>query len=179
MARRPLESANKPLIYQQQSNQTHIQDRSTPLSQCLSLFNFAPAVAALDIGLIAECSDTINSNQNYIMDIDPSTYLVIAGVIGIAWFVWVFTTICCSCICCSTQPRSRYKCIRFCISKITYPMILFYIAWTGIGLYIYEQEIPSTCQQDPIGKMLLSWCVLNLIWIGVLICAVLCAACCK
>ena len=178
MADRGIEINNQPLIYnKQQSNQAHVQDRSTPLSQCLSLFNFAPAVAALDIGLTSSCSDT--NGKNYILNIDPSVFLEIAGGIGIAWFCWVFMIICCSCVCCSTQPRQRYKFIRFCVSRITLPMIIFYIVWTGIGLYIYEEEIPSTCKAEDIGKMLLSWCTLNLIWISVLVSSIFCAGCCK
>ena len=106
-------------------------------------------------------------------------YLIIAGAVGIAWFSWVYITVCCACVCCSTKPKIRFKCIQVGVSRIAYPMILFYIVWTGFGLYTYLEQIPSTCQQEDIGKMLFSWCILNLIWISILICSVLFAGCCK
>ena len=127
--------------------------------------------------LITECN---NSNEKpYFLGINPSTYLIIAGAVGIVWFCWVYLTLCFACICCSTQPSVRFKCIQVGISRIGYPMILFYIIWTGFGLYTYLEQIPSTCQQQDIGKMLLCWCILNLIWIFVLICSICCVGCCK
>ena len=173
MAHRPMEvMAQKPLL--QQSYEVNKQNIITPISQCLSIFVLIPSVIALDVGMISTCN---NDNMVYTMDINPQTFLIVAGSVGIGWFGWVFLTLCCSCFWCSTQPYKRYKCIQFCISKITYPMIIFFITWTVIGLYIYEEAMPQ-CQDDDIGKMILAWCIINCVWIGVLVCSIFCRSCC-
>ena len=49
-------------------------------------------------------------------------------------------------------------------------VFIFHLIWAGIGLYIYNDQMNSSCKQESIGKMILAWCIIQYCGIGLALC---------
>merc|ERR1719244_1907283 len=54
---------------------------------------------------------------------------------------------------------------------------LFYLIWAAIGLAMWNKEMSSECQSDPVGEMVLAWSVIQYAMIPVICCFVCFMAC--
>merc|ERR1712087_360622 len=49
-------------------------------------------------------------------------------------------------------------------------MFLFNIAWAGVGLYMYEEEMNPDCQDEDIGTMVFAWSLIQYCIIALICC---------
>eukprot|EP01084_Bolivina_argentea_P298348 514117_1 len=54
-------------------------------------------------------------------------------------------------------------------------IVLFWLTWIIIGFIMYVNQMSEDCQDAPIGKMILAWCIHPLALCGTLCCGMCCA----
>lgn len=137
---------------------------------CLSL---GPAIAALVVGSEYDSSSPCNDNNDYTIDL--KNYLLIAGGICIGWVgLSCFINIC-AFWSCSDLQRTRCQSILFLFGSL--PILFWCFIWSMVGLSIYEYEMSEECQNEPIGLMILAWCLINIIFVGMGFCLIACLCC--
>lgn len=109
---------------------------------------------------ISPCKDTPDG-VNYTIKLD--IFLYVGGGVMIA------TTLCnCICALLSKNGKDRVQCGT--------GIILF--VWIIIGLNMYNMQMSKECKDTPIAKMILSWCLIPLVIIGIALLA-LCIPFCR
>ena len=131
----------------------------------------APSIAALVIG--REYDDSSVCNENYIIHL--KSFLLVAGWVYIGWFLLWFLILIGSAKCCSLNQQSEF--IFIAISLFSCPLLMWSFIWSVFGLYIYNTEMSTVCQNEPIGLMILSWSVIQIILIGIGLCIIACPLC--
>ena len=119
---------------------------------CLVLF-LLPSIIGIAIASKYNSNSACNDGTNYTIELD--SFLYIGGGIQIGSFVLDVT---CAFICLlnnSTPPRMHF----------TMGSVLF--VWIIIGLNMYVLQMSTACHNTAIGKMILSWCLIPLVVIGI------------
>ena len=68
--------------------------------------------------------------------------------------------------CCAMISDDLANAGSVCLVLPSMCLSLFYLAWGGIGLYMYSNELTSDCQQEPIGQVLLAWSLIPYCFAG-------------
>eukprot|EP00483_Globobulimina_turgida_P009010 UN09028 len=100
-------------------------------------------------------------------------FLYIGGYIQIGFIAFRLLITCCSYPC---SDQERKKCLE-CVNCPQCLIAMFNMAWAGIGLYIYTQQMSTKCQKEQIGIMILSWSIIQFA-VVVLMCLCLTCYCC-
>ena len=138
------------------------------LACCCSIITLGPAIAALIIGLQYDENSICNEKTDYLIDL--KMYLILAGGVSFGWVVLSVIIICFSQCCCLCRDYNRGKIPYIFSSIFTLPLLIWNFIWAIFGLYMYFEEMSSLCQQEAIGQMLLVWCIIQLLFIGVTLC---------
>lgn len=56
--------------------------------------------------------------------------------------------------------------------------IIFYLIWSGIGCYIYKEQMNEECKSESISVMILSWSIIQFALFGVSFSCIICGLCC-
>ena len=125
---------------------------------CVSFCYLPAAIAAIVIAsqYDKETSPCNDGNPKYLVDL--VTFLYVAGGIQCGFSALYFLGLCSQKESCMKSLNQIYSCLG-----------LFFFAWSVVGLIIYDQQMSKQCQNEPIGIMILSWCVIQLA-LGVAIC---------
>eukprot|EP01084_Bolivina_argentea_P222037 375926_1 len=136
---------------------------------CLAL---APAIAAVVI------ASQYNEDSPCALDeytIDLQLFLNIAGYLTIAW---AGVVICCECVMIAIDSTEGKLKANQCLSFPACMFLLFNLAWAGVGLYMYEEEMSPNCQEESIAIMILAWSCIQYCAIGLALCCMVCMCCC-
>eukprot|EP00483_Globobulimina_turgida_P005414 UN05424 len=133
---------------------------------CCSILTLAPAIASMVIGLQYDGTSKCNDNTNYFIEL--KMYLLIAGSVSIGWICLSFIIICLNSLCCPKYQHS--KCPSIFVALFALPLLLWSFIWPLFGVYIYFEQMTYICQNEPIGQMLFSWCIVQLFFVGVALC---------
>ena len=139
---------------------------------CCSIVSLGPAIAALVIGLEYE-EDSLCNIGGYSIDIKD--YLVIAGSVALGWIIMSCTCTVCAFMCCSDLQRARCQSISYIFCAC--PILIWSFVWAILGLYIYENEMTEICRNQAIGQMIFAWCIINISFVGISFCFVVCLCC--
>eukprot|EP01083_Nonionella_stella_P026457 72849_1 len=131
-----------------------------------------PSIAALVIGLQYDSNSTCNETD-YLMDLKH--YLIIAGSVSIIWSLLSCFVVCCGAICCSDFTRNKIESLIFILFSC--PMLIWSLVWSIFGLFIYGQQMSTQCQNEPIGQMIVAWCVIQIIFIAAALCIIVIPIC--
>lgn len=151
-------SARPPLT--RQASVQRIQENQDNVGGCISFCYLPAAIAAIIIAKQYDESSSACAGKQYTVDLVD--FLLIAGGIQIGYSVLYFLGLCLRQESCMKGLNQCYSCIG-----------LFFFAWSVIGLVIYDQQMSSECQNEPIGIMILSWSVIQLT-LGFAICCCIC-----
>ena len=141
----------------------------------LLLIASAPAIAAVIIASqYDENNNSCNDGTKYL--IHPQTYLYVAGGVQLAMSIIYFFTQIVAFVCFSP---AIWESIKFFMSQGLCRLIsscypLWHLIWACIGIYIYIAEMSENCQNEDIGIMILSWCIIEFIGVCCISCIVMC-----
>ena len=135
---------------------------------CCSIITLGPAIAALIVGLEYDENSVCNEKTDYFIDL--RMYLILAGSVSIAWVIVSCLIIGlnqCFCLC---RDYNRGNVPAIFTSIFALPLLLWNFIWAIFGIYIYFEEMSSLCQHEPIGEMLIVWCLIQAFFVGVTLC---------
>ena len=94
---------------------------------------------------------------------DPVTFLNVAG--GMAFALCCFS-------CCGAAASFKddgMEANEF-VPRLAACVNLFYLAWAGVGLYMYTDEMTLKCKDEDIAQMIFAWSLLIMCTIGCCFC---------
>eukprot|EP00485_Elphidium_margaritaceum_P009773 CAMPEP_0202704294 /NCGR_PEP_ID=MMETSP1385-20130828/16990_1 /ASSEMBLY_ACC=CAM_ASM_000861 /TAXON_ID=933848 /ORGANISM="Elphidium margaritaceum" /LENGTH=189 /DNA_ID=CAMNT_0049362277 /DNA_START=78 /DNA_END=647 /DNA_ORIENTATION=- len=75
--------------------------------------------------------------------------------------------------CCGAMSKPFFKLT----SSIGLLASMFWFAWSVIGIYMYDNQMSSECQDEPIAKMILSYSIIQIVFTALLAGCVFCLVC--
>lgn len=157
--------AERPRLSRQQSLQ-RVQENQDNVGGCVSFCYLPAAIAGLVIASQYD-KETSPCNDGPKYYVDLVTFLYVAGGIQCGYSALYFLGLCLQKESCMKSLNQIYSCIG-----------IFFFAWSVVGLVIYDQQMSKECQNEPIGKMILSWCVIQLALGFAVCCCVFALICC-
>lgn len=136
-----------------------ITENASACSICCNILQLGPAIAAVVIGF--EYDKDSPCNITSAADISLKWFLITAGLIQIGWTFFLCIASIIAAICCSDLNRRKYG--EWMFEIFTCPPLSFSFIWAIIGLYIYDQKLNQTCQNESIGQILLAWSIIQII----------------
>merc|ERR1712154_454438 len=81
-----------------------------------------------------------------------------------------------TCIANAVSDENKKTLLR-CVNAPGCCLGLFYLAWAGIGLYMYSNQMTPECKDEPIAKVLFAWSLIPYCLIGLACCCIPCCIC--
>ena len=150
-------------------NEARYQENQQQFTLGCSILTLGPAIAALAIGLEYN-DDSPCNDRDYLIDLKD--YLVIAGSVSIAWSGFSCIILCCAGICCSDLTRNKLQSLTFIIFSC--PILIWSFIYSILGLFIYDKQMSTQCQKEPIGQMIAAWSIIQILFIFAAICVMGC-----
>ena len=136
------------------------------------LLLLAPSISALVIGMEYD-SDSVCDNRDYVIDI--KNFLIVAGGVYIGWTLLFCLFLIIGYFVCVTMDEHEFE--MMIASLFACPLLIWSFIWAILGLCIYDQNMSIQCQQQPIGQMILAWSIIQISFITLGCCCMICPVC--
>eukprot|EP01084_Bolivina_argentea_P102654 183887_1 len=139
----------------------------------ITLIWLAPAIASVVIA--TEYDESTSPCRFDTYTIGLRYFLLCVGGVHLVHFALHTIGICCNTCFTSSEDRKKYQ---PCVNAVICCILIFDLLMAIIGTIMYTQQMNDLCQTQDIGKMILAWCVVNFVIIGISCCCVTCYVCC-
>ena len=161
--------AYRPVGLERQQTYKAFTDNRQYIQLCWSIIFVGPAIAGIVIAINYDSGKKV-CNLNiygfpYLIPLD--VFLFVGGIVQII-----------NCIVHSSLLLCKTKSDSICYKKLytiyNCLILIFLIIWSSLGLVLVFSTMTDECRVHHIGIIILSWCIINLIYISCICCGLLC-----